>query len=455
MDCTMIKRIFQNRLFIPLILGTSLLVSAFYTRSTINQGFELKKLIAGLQTCTNRTNQTFTATMISEMTSGFITEDFMNLTDECLAELNILGQKTALIGAGLKDNLSELAEKSHWFHQKVAKLISSAKEAENKANFNTFDIASRYEVLDILRSDSLTKFETIEASNVDSINTWLALSTFLAFILLGSLLLIFFNRLILDSKVDEIETTANDILTNSNMLVASADRLFIDYFKLRDLNGLKGLFARYSEEILTLSGPAGSQNPARVEKVKAEIKKTRPSFDLSNTLEGSVESLQRQALKHKVRVDANWDQSLNVIGQENKITEGLKDLFMDLLEKSHSHQMGRRLTLRTRVLGGTTYLKIAIKDFCFNTSYLDFESSLANRPSELTKNAVNAYKVLSQENVKVVFKNGLNDHGKIANAVVEVIFDTARAEDIEEAGRAVTRLLKGSKSEILNSMTSN
>lgn len=455
-DCTMIKRIFQNRLFIPLFLGTALAISTFYSRSSINNGFGLKKIIAGLQTCSNRTNQTFTATMINEMSSGFVTEDFMNLTDECLAELNTIGQKSILIGDSLKDNLSELSEKTHWFHQKVLKILASVKNAEGSTSFNTFDIASRYEVLDLLRNDGLTSLEAIEAANIDTTNTWLAVTTFLALILLGTLSLIFGNNYLLQRKVDELESTANNILTNSNMMVASADRLFIDYFKLRNLNGLRGLFARYSEDILTLSGPTNSSvNQTRVEQVKTEIQKGRPSFDLSDTLESSVESLQKQALKHKVRIDANWDQSLKVIGTENKVSEGLRDLFVDLLDKSHSHQMGRRLTIRTRLLGGTTYLKVAIKDYCFNTSYLDFESSLANRPAELTKKSVQAYKTLSQENVKIVFKNGLDDHGKIANAVVEVIFDTARPEDIDNANRKTARIVKGSKSELLNSLSVN
>lgn len=449
----MMKKLFSNRLALPTIVVASILVSTLLTRSSINKGFDFKRLLAGVQTCSNRTNQTFTASMINETSSGFVNEEFVNLTDECLAELNSLALKNEVLSGEIKDNINELTEKTHWFHQKVLKILGAANESSE--SFNTFDIASRYEVLDLLRTNALNSLEALEASNTSQTNTYLMINLILGLIgvfILGSL---FVKRFYLESQVARIEANANDIITNSNMMVATADKVFFDYFKLVDLPGMKGLFSRYSEEILSIAGNGSSinQKDHKVLKLKEEVSKTRPNFDLSQTLESNVESLQKQAFKHKVRVDASWDENLNVVGTVERSMEGINLLFKDLLEKSHIHQMERRLTLRTRVLGGTTYLRVSIKDYCFNTSYLDFENSLSSKSTDLSTNIVKAYKILNQESARIVFKNGLDEHGKISNAVVEVLFETARPEEIKD--RATTRIVRGTKASVLGSIANN
>src|SRR5437868_15284681 len=73
---------------------------------------------SGMQTCFARVNQTYTAKMLGDTASNYLTQNFQNLTEECFAEgiLNVeVSFKTELSQVAKK--LSTLASNVHWFHE--------------------------------------------------------------------------------------------------------------------------------------------------------------------------------------------------------------------------------------------------------------------------------------------------------------------------------------------------
>ncbi len=72
------------------ILGFLILSSLVFTTFQVtNDSFKLKRissLESGIQTCFTRVNQTYTAKLLTDETSGYLTQNFQGLTEECFAE---------------------------------------------------------------------------------------------------------------------------------------------------------------------------------------------------------------------------------------------------------------------------------------------------------------------------------------------------------------------------------
>lgn len=128
----------------------------------------IKKMAAletGIQTCFSRVNQTYTAKLINDSSSQYLTQNFEALTEECFAEsLVTLDEnfKTELLSAQKK--LSTLASNVHWFHED---LISS-KSTKSIGGVSGGDPDSRFEKIESLKDEILEESENLkQAMNIE------------------------------------------------------------------------------------------------------------------------------------------------------------------------------------------------------------------------------------------------------------------------------------------------
>src|SRR5690606_24575930 len=97
--------------------------SIVYQQNQVNRAQSLSRLHNGVGTCFTRVAQTFTALMVNDLNSIYLSKDFKGLTSECFNEVNkvyknIFGSKTV---DQMTKNLNDLTSDAHWFSERVEK----------------------------------------------------------------------------------------------------------------------------------------------------------------------------------------------------------------------------------------------------------------------------------------------------------------------------------------------
>jgi len=85
------KRMILTTKFLAVVAGISLvsLVMISTTGSNLStKQASIYKMASGMNVCFQRVNQTFTALMLRDLTSNFISNEFKNTTGECFSQLS-------------------------------------------------------------------------------------------------------------------------------------------------------------------------------------------------------------------------------------------------------------------------------------------------------------------------------------------------------------------------------
>lgn len=140
-----------------LFMLAGLIFTTYSIQENSNQIKRLTNFENGIQTCFTRVNQTYTANLLGDTASNYLTQNFQNLTEECLAE-GILTVENSFQNnyAGTAKLLSNLASNVHWFHEDILAPIG-AKNLAGKGQ--TRDVGSRFEKIET------TKDEILDSTN--------------------------------------------------------------------------------------------------------------------------------------------------------------------------------------------------------------------------------------------------------------------------------------------------
>src|SRR5690606_32143091 len=114
-----------TKIYLACGLGLAVTIGAFWHHQMNQSKLDrLNVLSQGTGTCFNRVSQTFTAFMIKDTSSQYLTNAFMGLSNECLKEtVAATAPFRTEVGKGF-ETLNQLVSEVHWFHEKISKVTS-------------------------------------------------------------------------------------------------------------------------------------------------------------------------------------------------------------------------------------------------------------------------------------------------------------------------------------------
>ena len=230
---------------------------------------------SGMQTCFSRVNQTYTASVLAETTSNYLTQNFQNFTEECFAEgiLNVEDTFKSELSQIAK-KLSTLASNVHWFHEDILSPNSARAITKNSESRN---VGSRFEKIESTKDEILESSEKYKSEITNSLNnekTIFYVSATLLVILMFSEFMSNTRRR-LSNNAREKEAKA-ELLDNDGVASVKAGEIIKSALEQNNLSNCSKLFANYHAHHLfdksiknknkfSLEGlitPIGIQSPA-------------------------------------------------------------------------------------------------------------------------------------------------------------------------------------------------
>ena len=243
------KKVMFRAVPVLFFVGIVLAASSFFTlRSQMFSYSHLATLLEGNGVCFSRVIQTFTARMIKESSSEYLTPRFIDMTGECYGDLlDNFHRPFANISNG-GSQINRMASDVHWFHQRLKmKVIGPDGQLPNTS---------------VLLQNQFGKLESLNGEVNKILENQKALTlkkfTFYTRILLVSLLFLFMAiikyfvsefslgsfRRTLEKKVKEIKD--KELMT----FPFQVEKLISDVLKKHGYVGCAKIFARYHEGLL-------------------------------------------------------------------------------------------------------------------------------------------------------------------------------------------------------------
>lgn len=461
------------------IAGLFLLAALVGTTYTIQENStRIKRLTnfeSGMQTCFARVNQTYTAKMIGDTSSNYLTQNFENLTEECFAEgiLNVEDSfKTELSQVAKK--LSTLASNVHWFHEDIlspgsARAIAGEKEPR--------DVGSRFEKIETTKDEILDASEQYKTEISNSINkekTFFYISaTLLVLVMISEYMSSARRRL--SNQLREKEAEA-ELLDNGGVGSVKAGEIIRQALEQNDMINCSKLFANYHAEQsfgkniknkskLSLEGlvtPIGAQTTAQVNEkidkiwnddsigVAADNSEGKMLEDLNlEVMSSSVINLLAEKLfSQGVQLDIKIPENLMVKGKTEELEQTLYHLISYAVNSIQSDNGEKNISIFAHRLGEVVAFDMIHSGTGFDDEILKQRVGITNKTSALNVDLQICQTLLEEIQAKMQLDNKINQKGEIVGGRVKIIF---------KAGATQTRLVDlkvGSKKEILATLNS-
>jgi hypothetical protein len=159
----------NKRIVSSIILLSGVLFFSYGIQENSQKIKRVTNLESGIQTCFSRVNQTYTAKLLNEQTSQYLSQNFQSLTEECFAEgiLNVEDNLKIDLPV-LAKKLSNLASNVHWFHEDSllpANATRTLAPVDDTRNFG-----SRFEAIETTKDDVLDAAELFKAGISTKLN---------------------------------------------------------------------------------------------------------------------------------------------------------------------------------------------------------------------------------------------------------------------------------------------
>lgn len=351
-----------------ILLSASLLVGGFfypfYTK--VNEFTSLTKLSDGAQVCFSRVVQSFTARMVGDASSAYLSDSFLNLTGQCYSDLlenyqNALGTKYEAIGS----KVSRLSNELVWFNQKLdTKVI----DLSGNSGIGNVLVQNKFKVLETANEGLLTFMDGKKNTLLNNYTLYGA-AVLSAFILM--LIGLFYeirSSLSSSSKSADVERRAEKEMRSRELTAARVEKIVADAIAVNNLENTQELFTRFSEELYSKSGnsfvvPNAYDEQAAVESAKDQYAKESENaglskLNLSNFTSKIIERLKPQIYAYGVLVDSDVDEDICLWAKEEGLLQVIFDSFSKCLKASIKSGEQARLKINAKTLGGTVVLRV-------------------------------------------------------------------------------------------------
>lgn len=427
--------------------------------NTMNQARQAQAL-DGLNTCSKRVYQSFTALMIRDLGSPFLSSEFKNTTDACFNQVGKI-LSTASISKITGKILNNITSDVHWFYKKINKIIEL--NEQSYIEISQSNVATKFEDVESL----IEKFKTELAADV----TVVANQQNLLLVAFGcsQLLLIFslislwvMSRLrekelsLLNERCKQSNFSANADFVNIIMPKLVPDHSYIANSIKQFTSMQENKINNYETALLKLN----TESPTRIElnldelinverENKEQVKlEEKPIANFHKVVTRSLTKIQSKAFEKGIIIDSNLAEDFNVYAQEEALESLVYHSLMLAIGKSASE--GNKIVLRSKPLGGIAYYKIQMSHSHFSNDEINFLNGREVESEEIDSNLLSLKELLKQTFANVAIRNKQNQEG--SSGEIEFIFERHK-----EAIRNLksTTSMKGNKEEIRRFLSSN
>lgn len=432
----------------------------------------------GIQTCFTRVNQTFTANLLKQTSSAYLSQGFQTLTEECFAEaVSAVEELGYLQASDVQKKLSGLSSNVHWFHEDLlAGTSAGAKALKNESPRN---VGKRFSDIETTKNELVETNQILKDKLNDDVNTqkniFFALATMLFMVLVTEILSIAKRKLANSNS----EFLANSELKDNGGVhsvkvgeiirvaleqneLDSCSKLFTNYYSYNE--GLKAFGAKptVAETLVTPKKSVISEvEEKNLDEIwdndeialnadkEAEILEEKTILEESNIEAIStkiIDILAEKLFSHGVQIAVNISEGLVVKGNAEELEQSLYNLYNYAIEQSKSVKGEKHLAVNSHKLGD-----VVVYDLSFSSKGFDLDPLKGKEGLDLLANNENIDLLISKQifddsGVKVQLDNSINQAGEIESAKVKLIF---KAGTMVTKGKLVD-LKIGKKSDILN-----
>lgn len=472
----------RNILAVALLGG--LVFNTYKIQENSNYIKKMNTVENGIQTCFTRVNQTFTASLLKQGASNYLSQGFQTLTEECFAEaVSAVDDLGYLQASDIQKKISGLSSNVHWFHEDLLAVGSSgAKALKNEVPRN---VGKRFSDIEVTKNELLEANQVLKDKLNDEVNTqkniFFALASMLFMVLMAEILSIAKRRLananseflaqaelkdnggVHSVKVGEIIRVA---LEQNEM--DSCSKLFTNYYSYNE--GLKAFGAKpaMAEALVTPKKAVISDvEQKNLDEIwendgialnadkEAEVLSAEKVITEESNIEAIstkiIDILAEKLFSHGVQIAVNIPEGLVVKAHAEELEQSLYNLYNYAIEQSKSAKGEKHLSVNSHKLGD-----VVIYDLAFSSTGFDLDPLKGKEGLDIVANGENIDLMISQQifedsGVKVQLDNGINQAGDIETAKIKLVF---------KAGAMVTKgklvdLKIGKKSDILNFFKEN
>lgn len=429
--------------------------SIVYQQNQVNRAQSLSRLHNGVGTCFTRVAQTFTALMVNDLNSPYLSKDFKGLTSECFSEVNkvyknIFGTKTV---DQMTKNLNELTSDAHWFSERIEKTHSIQLNPEKSFNLTESNLITKYAELENIKlalQDGLDAKMTQANTNVEIANT---IASLMLAIFVGLVGAIGWREQKAKNKSIQLEKVAQEMLAKNDLETYKVDRLIENILNTHGHTKAWEVFKNYHATLLEKKSFSYSENE-NTHYLESETQQEEDGVDFNEAFNAAFDQIKQTAFNHGIIIDFDFDQNLFVKADREALEQMFMTVISGAIEKSLAHNQGRKIILRSKALGGTAYFKVKVVGHLFNTSELEFVNSHDGEVSSVSTQTLLLKEIVNDMRGSLSFKNKINEEGGISGSEIEIGLIRTQNNVVEENKREIQNIVKGKKRDILRSFES-
>lgn len=466
------------------IAGLFILAGLIFTTYSIQENSgQVKRLTnfeSGIQTCFTRVNQTYTANLLGDTTSAYLTQNFQNLTEECLAE-GILTVENSFQKelSGTAKLLSNLASNVHWFHEDIL----APNGAKNlAANTGARDVGARFDKIEttkdeILESTNTYKTQITNSQNVQK-NFFFISATLLVILMIAEYMGLTRRRLSNNARENEAHAELLNDGGGASVKVGEIIRVALEQNNLINCSKLFSNFHAYAisekgrnkmslETLVTPMGVDSKKAAFTIDKIWEDdsigvsadnsVAVKLHNINLENMSSNVVDLLAEKLFSQGVQIDMNIPETLEVRARQEELEQTLFHLFSYAINSTQSSNNGdKNISVYAHKLGDVVAFDLIHSGGGFEEAILKQRVGLGDTGTALDLDLQICQSLLNEVQAKIQLDNKLDQNGDVIGGRVKIIFKAAVAttETNINQGRLVD-LKVGSKKEILAAMNAN
>lgn len=452
------------------IAGIILLSGLIFTTYNIQENsIRLKRLTnfeSGMQTCFTRVNQSYTAKILGDTSSTYLTQNFQNLTEECFAEgiLNVEDSFKIELSQVAK-KLSTLASNVHWFHEDIfapASAHAIASDGEPR------DVGARFEKIENTKDDILDASEQYKAEITNDLNKeksiFYVTSTLLALVMLFEYLATTKRRLSNNAREKEADA---ELLDNGGIASVKVGEIIRSALIQNDLLNCSKLFVNYHaqqsfdksvktklsmESLITpLSAQSQSQmiekiwNDDNIGVVADNVeKKMFDDLNLEQMTSAVVNLLAEKLFSQGIQLNVNIADNITVKAHFEELEQTLYHLVNYAINSTHSDFGEKNISIFAHKMGDIVTFDLVYSGRGFDNEILKHRVGIASTDKTLDVDMQICQSLLDEIQAKIQLDNKINQNGHISGGRIKIIFKSG----LSDSARLVD-LKVGSKNEIL------
>ena len=396
----------------------------FQAGQSLNQMTQAK---TGNDICFQRITQTFTALMVKDTSSQFLTDGFKGMTSNCLDDLK------SVVTAPMAKILNNLQSDYHWFDQKLNRLTGM----EGEVDIYQSNIIDKYSELEGLRNNLDSAIITsMESARSQTIYSFAIIVLSIMGLALAGFLAIFKER----TRQREVEALDR----NATNAAAVMDRLF----DLIETPNIKAYFASeygdIAKEVERLEDNLMRMNTMGEEVVYEiplpEDAPVRSVANFQNSYNNALDRIQDKAFENGVLLETDLSEEFLVFSKEEPLEQLLLSLF------SFAMDNGEKVVVKSKALGGIAYCKVKIPGHSYSQSDIDFING-AEADAHTSLDLILIRELLADSDAKVSVRNRTNSKLNTQTSELELIFDRVNPQTSTASEKEVN-IVKGSKRQI-------